>query len=364
MSYLSVIYYQAVRIVIRLKYWAIFREGYTEGMIHFNRSLFASAYYRIVGAASALLRGKRGSVILVSILGLLRSVQSALGCTPTNSLIDAHLQRIFPSGDTNWRKRVIRGYWKRHQSTMVALFRTNRMVPSCLDECLEYSGRELLDEAVSSGRGVMLLVPHFGDEKTLHILLAMSGYKISVISSRYLDTPPFVQRAKLRVGQRWHHVGFPDENPGWMFKTLARGEILHIAPTGYGGPRGTWINNFGVPVLASSSPYRIQRHTGCRMLIAYNRILPGMRYRIELEPFEPNTDSSDFTQRLYNRFEEKARKMPRQYNWKHLLIRHRETNTISRIGFIPRDERELEIQAIPEDSDTKKIADISELNGL
>lgn len=333
-------------------------------MILFNGSVFSSAYYRTVGAASAFLRGKRGSIILVSILGLLRSAQSALGCTPTNFLIDAHLRRIFPSKDAGWRKKVIKGYWKRHQSTMVALFRTNRMVPSCLDECLEYNGRELLDEAVSSGRGVMLLVPHFGDEKTLHILLAMAGYKISVISSRYLDFPPFVQRAKLRVGQLWHHVGFPDENPGWMFKTLKRGEILHIAPTGYGGHRGTWVNNFGVLVLASSSPYRIQHHTGCRMLIAYNRILPGMRYRIELEPFEPNPDSSDFTQRLYSRFEEKADEIPQQYNWMHLLTRHRETNTISRIGFIPHDERELEIQAVPEDSDPEKIADISELNSL
>jgi lauroyl/myristoyl acyltransferase len=333
-------------------------------MTSFKGLSFASAYYKTVAAASALFRGKRGSVFLIRTLNLTRSVQNLLGSSRINSLIDAHLQRIFPSHDANWRKTVIKDYWKRHQSTMVALFHSNRMVPACLDECLEYSGRELLDDAVSSGKGVMLLVPHFGDEKTLHILLAMAGYKISVISSRYLDTPPFVQRAKLRVGQHWHHVGFPDENPRWMFNTLERGEVLQISPTGYGGPKGTWVDNFGVPILTSSSPYRIQRLTGCRMLIGYNRILPGMRYRIELESFETNPDSSDFTQRLYNRFEEKARKVPRQYNWMNLLIRHRETNTISRIGFIPREESMLEMQALPEDSDPEKIADISELNSL
>ncbi len=323
-------------------------------------SLFISVYYRTVAAASALMRGRRGSVILVGILGMLRSISSSLGNSPTNVLIDAHLQRIFPSRSDIWRKRIIRDYWKRHQSTMVALFNTGRMKPGDLEEYMEWKGRNLLDEALASDKGVMLLVPHFGDEKTLHILLAMAGYPMSLISSRYSDDPPFVRQAKLRVGQRWHHVGFPDENPGWMFDTLNRGEILHIAPTGYGGPRGTWVINFGVPVLASSTPYRLHRRTGCRMLLACNRILPGMRYRIELEPFEPEPDGTDFTQRLYNLFEKKAFELRGQYDWMLLLIRHRESNTISRLGYIPRDERELEGLALPEDSDPSTISDPAE----
>jgi lauroyl/myristoyl acyltransferase len=155
-------------------------------------------------------------------------------------------------------------------------------------------------------------------------------------------------------------VGFPDENPGWMFKTLNRGEILHIAPTGYGGSKGTWVNSFGVRVLASSAAYRLNRSTGCRMLIAYNTILPGMRYRIELEPFEPEMDGSDFTQRLYDRIEKKVFEVPEQYDWMLLLIRHRESNTISRLGYIPRDEKELERMAIPEDSDPASISSIAQ----
>lgn len=320
-----------------------------------------SVYYRTVAAASMLMRGRWGSAILVGILSMLRSISSSTGNSPTNALIDAHLQRIFPSRGDIWRQRVIRDYWKRHQSTMVALFNSGRMKPGDLDEYVEWKGRNFLDEALAAGKGVMLLVAHFGDEKTLHILLAMAGYPMNLISSRYSDDPQFVQRAKLRVGQRWHHVGFPDENPGWMFETLNRGDILHIAPTGYGGPRGTWVSNFGVPVLASSTPYRLGRSTGCRMLIACNRILPGMRYRIELEPFEPESDGTDFTQRLYNRFEEKAFELPGQYDWMLLLIRHRESNTIARLGYIPRDERELEILALPEDSDPSIIFDISRM---
>lgn len=327
-----------------------------------GKSLFISGYYRAVGAASALMRGRRGSVILIGILGILRSISSSIGNSSVNTLIDAHLQRIFPSRSDNWRYGVIRNYWKRHQSTMVALFNTARIQPADLEKYVEWRGRNLLDEALASNKGVMLLVPHFGDEKTLHILLAMSGYPMHLISSRYSDDPSFVRRAKLRVGQRWHHVGFPDENPGWMFRTLKSGDILHIAPTGYGGPKGTWVNSFGVRVLASSTAYRLNRSTGCKMLIAYNRILPGMRYRIELEPFEPETDGSDFTQRLYDRIEEKVFDFPEQYDWMLLLIRHRESNTISRLGYIPRDEKELERAVIPEDSDPATISNLPRIH--
>jgi len=323
----------------------------------YRTSLFASLYYRSVAAASAVLRGRRGSALLVRILGVARKLQSALGSNATNALIDGHLRRIFPEHGEEWRSKVIRGYWRRHQSVMVALFNNRRISPHQLSEYVDFHGLHYLERSLDAGDGVLLLAPHYGDARTLHILLGMAGYPVSVISSRYVDSPEFVRRSRLAAGQRWNHIGFPDQSPRWMFETLQRGEVLHIAPTGYGGPRGSWTINFEVPVLASSSPYRMQKRTGAKMLIGHNRILPGMRYRLELSPFEPEPDGSDFTQRLFDRFEERAREHPDQYDWMHLIIRHRESNTIARIGYIPRDERELERLAIPEDSDPEIVRD-------
>ena len=327
-------------------------------------SLLASAYYGAVGAASWLLRGRQGSRALVGILSLLRRLQSSLGKSAESRLIRGHLERVFTGQDNEWYDGVIRGFWRRHQSMMVALFNTRRIGPRDLDEYLELRGRKLLEDALAASSGVMLLVPHFGDERTLHILLAMAGYPVSVISSRYLEARPLVRRARLKASLQWNRVGFPDESPRWMFETLRKGEILHIAPTGYGGPKGTWVKSFGVPVLASSTPYRLWKRTRCRMLTAYNRIQPGMRYLIELLPFDPDTEEEEFSQRLFDGFEEKALDCPAQYDWMHLVIRHRESNTISRIGYIPRDERELERLAIPEDSNPKLVADMDELRGL
>jgi KDO2-lipid IV(A) lauroyltransferase len=327
-------------------------------------SLLASGYYGAVGAASWVLRGRFGSRVLVGILSLIRRLQSGLAGSGDSHLIRGHLERAFPGREEAWYRDVISGFWWRHQAMMVALFATRRMGPDDLDEYLELHGRNHLDAALSSGRGVMLLVPHFGDERTLHILLAMAGYPVSVISSRYPEARPLVRRARLKASLRWNRVGFPDQSPRWLFETLRKGGILHIAPTGYGGPRGTWVKSFGVPVLASSSPYRLWKRSGCRMLIAYNRILPDMTYSMELQPFAPNPDGSDFTPRLFGRFEERAREFPAQYDWMHLVIRHRETNTIARTGRIPPDERELERLAVPEDSDPFLVADPKSLKGL
>jgi len=308
-------------------------------------------YYRTVAAVSTVFRGQRGSAFLVGLLGVLRSLREKMGLSSFEKLVEGHLGRVFPNADQTRIREILKEYWKRHQSSMVALFNNRRISPRDLDRYLVIEGRQLLDSALEEGRGVMLLVPHFGDERSLHIFLGMAGYPVSVISSRYMDAPPYVRKCRLLMGRKWNRVGFPDQDPRWMFQALRRGEILHIAPTGYGGPRGTWVSSFGVPVLASSAPYRLQRSTGCRMLTALCRVLPGMRYEIILQEFHPEPDGSDFSQRLFHRFEEAAMKWPGQYEWKTLVIRHRESNTIARLGRIPRNEEELERAAVPSDSD-------------
>ena len=66
-------------------------------------------------------------------------------------------------------------------------------------------------------------------------------------------------------------------------------------------------------------------------------------------------------------FEILGKDHPDQYNWMNLVIRHRETNTMARLGGIPRDEKEVEALAIEADWDSENICDfqtVSSLKGL
>ncbi len=309
-------------------------------------------YYRSIAA----LAGRLDPGGLERLAAILASVRFATNGRQ-NRIYLGHLERVFPELDRSGLRRILKGYWRVHQRAFLGLFYSRRFTKSSLPELVVLENREVLDRAVSSGRGVLLLVPHFGDERSLHILLAIMGYPMHVISSRYSGAPSSLREARLSVSRRWHHVAFPDQPVGWLYKAIERGEVVQISPTAYGGPRGHWVSSFGVPVLASSTPVRIARSTGCRLVVASNRVLPGLRYSIDFQEFGPDSLDARGTGQLFSLYRRLGEEYPEQYNWMNLVIRHRESNTIARLGYIPQDESTLEKEAAPSDWDPRLVQD-------
>lgn len=293
---------------------------------------------------------------MIDLLTLLRGSSDG-----RSGLLRNHFKRIFPDLDEAGAARLVREYWRRHNRHTVDLFHLERFVPGMLDNAVEWRGREHLDGALEDGRGVLLLVPHFGDERSMHILMGMAGYPVEVISSRYLGDGEIPRRARLAVGARWNTLHFPDENPRWMYRSLADNRIVHYSPTAYGGPTGVWVEMFGVPDLVPSTPWKLSNRTGCRTIFGMCFVLPGMRFRIEFEPMELPDDMEWFTELVMRRVERCGLEHPEQYDWKNLVIRHRESNTILRTGGIPRHEEELERLAVPRDEDPENIPELGKL---
>jgi len=330
--------------------------------------LLRGAYYRVVKALFSL-SGTSGSETLVSLLAMIRRIENVISSGGGRQVYLGHLSRIFPDMSESERKKIFRSFWKVHQRAMLGLFNCERysnphthpQEGGGLLERVEWRNRDCLDRALSRGKGVLLLAPHFGDERTLHILLAMAGYPVHVISTDYGGAPDIVRRARLETSSRLHHVALPGENPRWIFDALGKGEIIQISPTAYGGPKGNWVSTFGVPVLVSSTPFRLMRATGCSLVIGVNHVLEGLRYRLDFSDFLPGEDASAAPQALFDRIVDLGITIPGQYNWMNLTIRHRESNTIARTGTIPVEEEELEKIAIPEDSSPAKIHSIEEI---
>ena len=320
------------------------------------------AYYSFISCLTKL-TGFRGGELLTGILSSLRYS----GNREQNRVYLGHLARVFPGMSDSSLKSLLKQYWKVHQRAFLGLFFAGSFKKDNAAARVDLENISLLDEALAEGKGVLLLVPHFGDERMLHILLAIQGYSVHTISSRYADAPEAVKKARLSVSTKWHHVAFPDENPRWIYETIKRGEIIQISPTAWGGAKGHWVNSFGVPVLASSTPLRLAGSTGCKLLVACNHALPGVRYRIAFQSFNPEYFDSRGTADLFRMFETLGKDHPDQYNWMNLVIRHRETNTMARLGGIPRDEKEVEALAIEADWDPENICDfqtVSSLKGL
>lgn len=312
-----------------------------------NQVSLSSLYYRAISAVVSVLHSPRSVENISSCIASIRRHLSS----SRNKLYTAHLKRIFPNRNANWYKDVIRINWKVHERNLFSPLYMMKHKPSDVLVNVKWTGRQKLDRAVTRGKGVLLLAPHFGDERSLHILLGMAGYDIHVMTSRYLDLPAFAAESRLAPGRKWNTLHFPDENPRWMYRTLQQNGIIHYASTAYGGSGGTWITNFGLPVLVPSAPWKLQKRTGCSVLLASCAHLPGMGFHLDFREINLPEEGRGFASAVGSITEELAAEHPGQYEWKNLAIRHRETNTIVRLGEIPSDERILEQKAIPQDSD-------------
>lgn len=315
-------------------------------------SVFSGLYYRFIEIAVKLCRTSGQVEDFSNFVSALRGKLSS----SRNNLYNDHLKRIFPEFDNKWRNKILKGYWRVHERNLFALFYLKNKIFKDIEENVTWIGRNELDSAFDSGKGLLLLVPHFGDERSLHVILGMEGYPVDVITSSYTDMPAHARECRLNIGRKWNNLHFPGENPRWMFRTLTEGRILHYASTAYGGPAGTWITSFGVPVLVPSAPWKLWKRTNCKVLLGSCRQTSKMGFCLQFTEITPPSSKEDFAQTIAIETEKLASSYPDQYEWKNLLIRHRETNTIKRIGKIPVNERELEKLAIYEDADPALIS--------
>ncbi|PIE51174.1 hypothetical protein CSA37_12960 [Candidatus Fermentibacteria bacterium] len=309
--------------------------------------MLSELYYRFISLTTVLFSNPAAIENISKFIALFRVKASRRRF----EIYREHLRRIFPNRTEKWYSDLLKSNWMVHERNLFAVFHSLRRKPGELLQLTEWgNGREELDRALNRGKGVLLLVPHFGDERNLHILMGIAGYDVHVMTSRYLDIPEYSRESRLRSGKQWNTLHFPDENPRWMYRVLQEGRILHYAPTAYGGPGGIWTQMFGVPVLVPSAPWKLQRRTGCAVFLAWCSHKPGMRYKISFCKLDLPEDQEGFTCAISHAIEELASMEPSQYEWKNLAIRHRETATIARLKYIPSDERILEKEAVLEDN--------------
>lgn len=325
-----------------------------------NASALSSLYYRFI-SLSVSMAGNGSRVERIS--NMVSSLRGAVSSS-RNSLYMDHLKRIFPEKDEAWRINVLSGYWRVHERNIFSLFYLRNKVYKDLKDNVSWSGRENLENAIKAGNGVLLLVPHFGDERSLHVILGMEGYPVDVVTSRYSDMPTYARECRLGIGRKWNNLHFPDENPRWMFRTLQEGRILHYASTAYGGPGGTWVTSFGVPVLVPSAPWKLRRRTNCKIVVASCEQTENMGFNLSFRAVDPPLDEIGFAQAIAGETEKLASQYPSQYEWKNLLIRHRESNTIARIKRIPEIERELEKLAEYEDANPSTVLTVEGILNL
>lgn len=181
------------------------------------------------------------------------------------------------------------------------------------------TGDDILENAVGTGKGVILIVPHIGAWEMVGL------YVSSRVSMTSLYRPPrlagmsdMVRNGREKMGAKL----VPTDAYGVraLRKALSVGELVAILPDQDPGQgAGVFAPFFGVQANTSTLLTRLANKTGAIVLLSYAERLPdGQGYHVHILPAPDcvaDKDSVFAATCLNNVVEECARKLPAQYQW-------------------------------------------------
>ena len=154
---------------------------------------------------------------------------------------------------------------------------------------LSITNPELLDQALSRGRGVYMAMSHHGALHVVSLLLALLGYKTAGVRDR--QEGALRRYVQLRFDRRYPEfarmrVLYADSYPREIYRCLSEGYVLGSAMdvnrVRHPNQRTEAVTVFGETRLFPSGPLRIAHR--CRAPVLQAFVLPenGFRYRLEI----------------------------------------------------------------------------------
>lgn len=240
---------------------------------------------------------------------------------------ERNLERCYPDMPAEERARLARESFGHY---LASVLETGHnwywTVDRLIARCDGFVGRELFEEALASGRGVVVLAPHFGAWEYLGMYLqrypdiailykppAHPGLEKALLHRRrrggatlIAATPSGIRQlyAHLRAG---HGAGvLPDQQP-------SRGQ-------------GRFAPFFGHAALTGVLVPRLMQRTGCLALACGCERLPGGRYRVHALPIDDAIYDPDLDTALaaVNRSVEQCIAIdPAQYLWSYRRFKKR-----------------------------------------
>lgn len=201
-----------------------------------------------------------------------------------------------------------------------------RPVDEVLAEVVEVTGQEVLEQALQTGKGVIVLAPHIGNWELCGLHLDRQA------ATTYLYRPPKLagfETAMVSYRARAGAQLAPTTRKGiaMLVKALERGEIVGILPDQEPAlDSGVFAPFFGVPALTMTLVSRLAARTQAALVIMYAERLPeGRGFAIRIAPVSSelaNPEAALAAVALNQEVERCVRQVPGQYQWEYRRFKH------------------------------------------
>ncbi len=206
----------------------------------------------------------------------------------------------------------------------VDVLRLPELVQAGLEEFVD--GKEslfILDQALSEGRGVILLTAHLGNWELMGAFLRTQGYRGAVVARRLYYERFDREIVNLRKEVDLNTI-YQDAPPREFLNVLHQNEILGVlADQDIDRFEGIFVPFFGLPAYTLTAPVKLALATGAPIVPTFV-LRNGDRYRLFMEePIRVELKGTkeemieEYTARWSRVVEEKIRAFPEQWAWMH-----------------------------------------------
>lgn len=288
---------------------------------------------------------------------VVHALGTALGCAfwaldvGHRRLAYRQLRAAFPARSAAECRRITRRTFAHFGRSLTTLLKFSTMTPEAIRQRVTWDGDERVRQALSLGRGALLVTGHFGFWELQGMSHALALPPISVLARR-LDNPhlhALLERVRTATG---NHVIYRHGAVRRVLRALQDNEAVailidqHIQPAD-----AVTVTFFGRPAATTSAVAALALRTGAPVLPVFGLPLPGGRYRMVYEhPVEPPpADAPDpiteFTQRCTDVLEMYVRRHPELWLWMHRRWREDVTGGEAVGGMYPRGSDDARLNA-------------------
>ncbi len=278
------------------------------------------------------------SLLPLPILWLLGAVFGQLAaCFPGRArrTVDTNLALCFPDMSTVQRRRLRNQHFRAVAQVLLSLGISLWASQHRLARLIRFRQREYYDRAVTEGRRVILLAPHFLVLEIAGLYLSHERPMISMYKSPKNELFDWVLRhSRTRFG------GVMIERSAELrplIRLLRQGRPFYYLPDQEPGDADfVFAPFFGIPAATITALSRIARLTDAVVIPCFTRLLPyGTGYEVTFEPPLANYPSGnnvlDATQ-MNAVIESGVRERPDQYMWSYKRFKTRPDNLPSFYG--------------------------------
>lgn len=243
------------------------------------------------------------------------------------------LARSFPEKTPDERREIYAAMCRHQALNLVEILRFAGGREEEIRARIEVSGEEVVKQALERGKGVLVLIAHFGNYDLMGLFASrLLGYPVTIITKTLKNQ---------RLNELWWELRqkaglktLPSHNAyRACVRALRRNELVGFMldqnrPSG----QGVFVDFFGKPASTTPGLAMMSAQTGAPVVPVFMRRRPDGRHVLEALPvIEPPPDRKEETLRActaaYTKIiEDEIRRDPAQWMWLHKRWKSRPAN--------------------------------------